>query len=388
MRTLPNPLAEIPWPALSESSRLVLIDLLVHGSSSRADLARQSGVSPASLTRITRSMVSRGLLKDSEAAPSNGLGRPASPVELNVDKGHLVGINLTATELRVARTDLRATVLFEQVIPIGANDPASVADLIAQVTTEQIAVDPSVFAVGVSLAGPVPPHSEVITASPFLGWSQVPLVDLVRRRTGITIVVENDVRALTAAEHWFGAAAGLRNFVLITIGAGVGCGMVVDNRLLDGTGFVGQVGHLPITDSGPFCERGHRGCVRAYLSSGSITRQVASAPGNTDVSYEDVIELAAAGDPVAGQVVNAAGMALGVLIGTVATIVGPEKVLVSGEGITVVPGVLPLVLEHARRTQHWATELAPVEVSPFDGTEWARGAAVVALRRQIERVET
>lgn len=101
------------------------------------------------------------------------------------------------------------------------------------------------MAVGISLAGPVSPHSEIIASSPFLGWTDVPLVRMVQDRTTLPTVVQNDVRALTAAEHWFGAAAGCRDFALITIGAGVGCGLVMDDRLVDGmSGASGQVGHF------------------------------------------------------------------------------------------------------------------------------------------------
>ena len=173
--------------------------------------------------------------------------------------------------------------------------------------------------------------------SPFLDWTGVPLVSLIDDSTGLPTVVENDVRALTAAEHWFGAAAGHRDFVLITIGAGVACGIVVDDRLVDGAaGGSGQIGHLPITEWGPLCERGHRGCVRSYLSSPSIVGQVSAALGR-DVDYHEVLTLAAGGNPVARRVVDEAGRALGTLIGTIAAITAPDKILISGEGVDLAP---------------------------------------------------
>ena len=122
---------------------------------------------------------------------------------------------------------------------------------------------------------------------------------MIRDRTGLPAVVENDVRALTAAEHWFGAAAGCSDFVLVTIGVGVACGIVVDDRLIDGAnGGSGQVGHLPVTEWGPLCERGHRGCVRSYLSSTAIVGQVSAALGR-QVDYDEVLPLAGDGNPVA-----------------------------------------------------------------------------------------
>ncbi len=310
-------------------------------------------------------------------------------MEINVDHGHLIGINLTASEIHLVRTDLRATVLATQYLPIAATDPASVAGQIVSAVSAERRLDPSIMAIGISLAGPVAPGAEVVRMSPFLGWSEVPLTQMVREGTGLPTVVENDVRALTAAEHWFGAAAGIHDFALVTIGSGVGCGIVVNNQLLDSaSGGVGQVGHLPITENGPLCERGHRGCVRSYLSSRSIVGQVVGITGRADLDYDGVLALAAAGDRVAMRVVLDAGNALGVLIGTIAALTGPAKVLISGEGANLLPLVIDVVRQRAAEVQHWTIPEVPIEVVPFTFTEWARGAAVIALRRHIEDTVT
>jgi predicted NBD/HSP70 family sugar kinase len=244
--------------------------------------------------------------------------------------------------------------------------------------------DPASCAVGVSLAGPVSPRSEVVRVSPFLDWSDVPLVDLIRQSTGLPTVVENDVRALTAAEHWFGAAAGCSDFALGTIGSGVACGIVMNDRLIDGaSGGSGQIGHLPITEWGPLCERGHRGCVRSYLASTAIVGQVSAQLGR-QTTYAEILELAAADHPVARRVVNEAGRALGTVIGTIAAITAPSKVLVSGEGVGLAPLVMDIVREHAHAVQHWTLPDVPIEIAPFTFTEWAKGAAVIALRTQLD----
>ena len=373
-----------PFPALSEASRAVLVDLLVHGPQSRADLARRSGLSPASLTRMIRTFVETGTVSESEAASTQRMGRPSQPMDVNVDLAHLIGIKLSADQFDTVSTDLRAKALTQSVIPIPDSRPdvviASMADHIAAAT----AADPLISAVGVSLAGPVSPRSDDVHTSPFLGWSEVPLVSLLEQATGLPVVVENDVRALTAAEHWFGAAAGCTDFVLITIGTGVGCGVVVNDRLVDGiNGGSGQVGHLPISDGGPLCERGHRGCARSYLASSSITRQVSATLGRP-VDYAQVLALAAAGEPVSGRVVAEACRALGTLIGMVVSVTAPAKVILSGEGVPLAAAHLGAVADRVREVQHWTLPDVPIEVAPFTFTEWARGAAVIALRHQLD----
>ena len=90
-----------PFPALSQASRSVLVDLLVHGPASRADLARGPGLSPASLTRITRSLVDAGLVSESDATSPQRTGRPSQPMDVNVDLAHLIGIKLSAEATRI-----------------------------------------------------------------------------------------------------------------------------------------------------------------------------------------------------------------------------------------------------------------------------------------------
>ena len=373
-----------PFPALSEASRSVLVDLLVHGPASRADLARRAGLSPASLTRITRSFVDAGVISESDATSPQRTGRPSQPMDVNVDLAHLVGIKLSGGQLNLVTTDLRGKLLTEHWVPLADTDPETVVATIAEAVAERERSDPSICAVGVSLAGPVSPRSEIVHTSPFLGWTEVPLVAMIRERTGLAAVVENDVRALTAAEHWFGAAAGCRDFVLVTIGVGVACGIVVDDRLIDGAnGGSGQVGHLPITEWGPLCERGHRGCVRSYLSSTAITGQVSAALGRK-VKYDEVLTLAADQNPVARRVVDEAGRALGILIGTIAAVTAPIKVIVSGEGVALASMTLDVTRLHARSVQHWTLPDVPIQVAPFTFTEWAKGAAVIALRHQLD----
>lgn len=105
-----------------------------------------------------------------------------------------------------------------------------------------------------------------------------------------------------------------------------------------------------------------------------------------DLDYNQVMQLAAEGDPVARRVVEDAGRALGVLIGSLAAIAAPEKVLISGEGVTLVPLVKDIIDAAAEAIQHWTVRRVPIQVAVFASTEWARGAAVMALRHQVESI--
>ncbi len=374
-------------PSLSEASRIAVTRLLIHGPASRADLARKLGLSPATLTRITRLLVEDRLVTDSVALaePRVGLGRPSQLMEVNVDRFHLIGIKLSNGQMDLVRTDMRATVLSEQINPAGFQRRRGRHRPGRHGRDGGAVHRPLVKAVGVSLAGPVSPVSEMVGMSPFLGWQQVPLVRRIQERTGLLAVVENDVRALTAAEHWFGAAAGLTDFAMVTVGIGVGCGLVVGDSLVDGTGGGGgQIGHLPVTEYGPLCERGHRGCVRSYLSSSHMLRHAAEGLNTDNVTWERFLELGAEGNAVARRVLLDSARALGTVVGMVAALTAPSKILISGESAGMVPLILSEVLAHAVTIEHWTMPPVPIEVVPFTFTEWARGAAVIALQHLLK----
>jgi predicted NBD/HSP70 family sugar kinase len=306
-------------------------------------------------------------------------------VDVNVDRAHLIGIKLSNGSMNMVRTNMRGAILAETTTPLASNNVDDVVDTVVEAVATECAGDEVVAAVGVSLAGPVSPRSPMVELSPFLGWRGVPLVQLIEARTGLLAVVENDVRALTAVEHWFGAAAGMTDFALITVGLGVGCGLVLNDQMIEGTGGgVGQIGHLHVTDNGPLCEHGHRGCARSYLASTLMIGQAGALLGKPDLSWADLLNHARAGNRIAVRVLSDAARALGTVIGAVAALTAPAKVLISGEGVDMVPLVFDEIRSAAAEIQHWTVAEVPIEVAQFTFTEWARGAAVVALKHTLE----
>ena len=171
--------AGVRFPALSEASRAALVRLLVHGPASRADLARQLRLSAATLTRISRSLEEGDLVRPAENSVPQRLGRPSQAMDVNVDAAHLIGIKLSAGDLNLVRTDMRSTVLNQRTVPLPSRDIQDVVDVIAAAIEAERAIDPSVAAAGLSLAGPVNPLAEIVAQSPFLGWEGIPLSRLV-----------------------------------------------------------------------------------------------------------------------------------------------------------------------------------------------------------------
>jgi predicted NBD/HSP70 family sugar kinase len=378
------------WSALDGSHQRVAVEVLRFGPLPRAQLARRLRLSPGSLTRLTRPLVDAGLLV--EGGPENGprdspehplrTGRPSLPLDVGPSEHRFVGVKITGDTLFAVVTDLRATVLAEHTRPLPGTDPAAVTGAVADVVRLLHADHPGVVGLGVGIGGFVIDRRDVARAH-FLGWHDlVPLADLLHEATGLPAVVDNDVRALTAAEHWFGAGRGLQSLLVITIGAGVGCGIVVHDLVVEGAhGGGGSIGHRPVVSS-VVCEDGHRGCAQGLVSSRAVSGAVAQALGRP-VTYAEALRLAADGHAAARRVVDEAAGALGVLVADIANLIDPELVILTGDGIGLVDVARPAL--DAALEENRKAPLAPVrlDVRPFPFTEWARGAAAVAVQEHV-----
>lgn len=369
------------WPALADAERGVLRELLIHGPLPRAELARRLGASRASLTRVTRALMDHGLVREGDVELRGATGRPSELLVVRHDARHLLGVKLTGDTVFAVVTDLGAHIVAAHEEPIRSREPGAVIDQIAAAHS-RFAEKYDIVACGVALSGDltVVDGRQLVADSGFLGWKNVYLAERLTARLGIPTSAENDVRALTATEHWFGAGVGCSSLALITVGAGVGFGLVVDNRVVTGHhGRAGRLDHLPVDSTGPACGQGHRGCVSALLPNQSIV----DAVGTPGLGFADVVELARDGHVGAVRAFNNAGHALGVLIGTVANALDPEKIVLAGDGLA----VMELAGDEVRATVQGA--LAPgipaptLDVQPFQFDEWARGGAVVGLRTML-----
>lgn len=370
----------VRWTDMGASTKAVVAEILRRGPLARSELARRLGLSPASLTKLTRPLLNDGLLLEEEARQQVGTGRPSRPLEIVAMRHEFIGIKLNRMELFAVRTDLQARVLAKVEGSLRNNSVGEVVTAI-ELAIDRLDPDGSVTDVGISLAGNIRDGETVVRRSVYLDWIDVPLGSLVEMRTGRRTVLSNDVRALTAAQQWFGEGRNSSCFAVLTVGKGVGCGMVVNNRVVSGyDGHAGLASHLPIKEAGPLCRLGHRGCATSYLSSGAITRALAVLEEGRGRSFDECLSLAQEGHAAALRVFTDACEALGVLMAYVVNLIGPDRIVLSGEGIglyRVAPGVTQ---EAMIRYLHAEASPFEVVVAPFAFTEWARGAAVAVIQ--------
>jgi predicted NBD/HSP70 family sugar kinase len=362
-------------------TRDLVLTVLIHGPISRRDLAERLGVSAPTLTRLSAPLVDSGLLVAADETLGGRLGRPARPLDIVTDGHDFIGVKLAGDTIHAVRTDLRAKVLDSADAPLQTHAPDAVVDAIHELVTGIADLD-SVSAVGISLGGSTPDH-HVVTRAPFLGWTDVPLAAMATERLGRPTVVENDLTALTVAELWFGDGRDIENFAVITIGAGVGYGLVTHRRLVTSPDAgVGLVGHYPVDPEGPWCADGHRGCADTMLSINGVRSQAAVAL-RRDVSYDEVLDLAEDGDPAASAIVRQSSLALGRLVAAVANLTMSQRIFLSGEGIRLASVGLVHLREGVARDRDPNASPVDLVIQPYDSDLWARGAASVAIQQYL-----
>lgn len=371
-----------PWARLAPSTRRVALEVLLHGPLARIELANRLDLSTASLTRITKPLVEDGVLHELPDVSTGAGGRPQQPLDIDPGLQHFAGIKLTGETAHGVLTDLRAGIVAAESVELASKQPEDVVEVLARLVERLSGAGPAVSAVGVGLGGVVSDFS-CVGRAPFLDWRDVELGALLGTRLGCPAAIANDLEALMEAEHWFGDGRDVEQFAVLTIGASVGGGLVIHDRLVTSPDAgIGLLGHFPIDPLGPACPEGHRGCAHSMLSIESIQLQASLALGR-HVGYAEVLDLAAAGDPVASGVVDNAARGFGVLIAAVANIALPERIILTGEGIRLAEVGWDRLLAGITASRNPAASPLDVRVLPDDPMLWARGAASVAIQRTV-----
>ncbi|MEV6843634.1 ROK family transcriptional regulator [Actinoplanes sp. NPDC051411] len=376
--------------AFAPAVTAVFTTVLTEGPLSRVALARRLDLSAGAVTKAARPLIEMGYIEELAATERTGpgAGRPASPLAIRADREFFVGVKITGDELIGVVCDLRAEVRTAAHRRLAVPDVDQVLTELGELVDELLDGPGDYRAgtrrLGLAISGDVDRSTGLVRYSPFLRWHDVPLQERAEKITGLTVTVENDVKALTTAEHWFGEGVGAESFALVTVGAGIGCGLVIGGRLVSGShGVAGEIGHIGIDVNGPACYCGSRGCVEAIAGADAIVRQAREAAGRPGLTFEDAVALARGGDGPVGAVFARAGDAIGSGIAAVANLVGPARIVVSGEGVEAYDLYEPHIRAGFQRQAFGAAADCPLSIRQLPFEQWARGAAAVSIKALV-----
>jgi glucokinase len=296
------------------------------------------------------------------------------------------GSTLRALSTAPTQAESGATAVVDRLVDLAQR---TIAETTREVPGAEIA------GVGVGAPGPLDTKSGIVLLTPNLGWVNMPLRQIIHERLGLQTALDNDANCAVLGEWWVGAARGARNAIGITIGTGIGGGLVLDGRLYHGASDVaGEIGHTTIDTDGRRCKCGNYGCLEAYASGPNIAvRAVEALEAGADsllsrivggelsrITAQTVYEAAQEGDELALEVVNDTAKFLGAGIANLLNVFNPEVVVVCG-GVTLAGDHLfvPLRREVARRAFKPAVQACRIVPGELINTAGVYGAAKVFL---------
>jgi predicted NBD/HSP70 family sugar kinase len=315
----------------------VFRELTTLGITSRAEIARRTGLSASTVSAIIAELQRDGLVTEQEGIDGPGPrgGRPASGIALHRRAGVAVGVDFGKRHLAVAVCDLSHQVLAEIWREMDEDYPADLGleqarELIRSSLADAGAADETAVGLGIGLPGPVHAVTGTLGSSTILpGWSGVRLGD-VERHFELPVYIDNDANLGARAESIWGAGRGADPVVYLKVATGIGSGLIAGGYVLTGAGgTAGEIGHINVVEQGDICRCGSRGCLETVASTPSVARMIERALGET-LEIEDVIGRARAGDLACARALADAGRYIGVATATLCNLFNPQLIAVGG----------------------------------------------------------
>jgi predicted NBD/HSP70 family sugar kinase len=368
----------------------LLSKLFFDGPLSRHELSSLTGLSAATVSNVTGELIEERLIVEAGLIDSDG-GRPRVLLRVDPHYGHVIGIDVGETGVKVELFDLSMTALsaVEHPLPSIRPDPATVVAQIAAALREVIAQagveESNVIGVGIGVPGAVEqgpadaadPGAAVRVHAQTIGWDAVPFGTLLRDSDiTLPLYIENGAKTQGQAEMWFGAGRGCGHAVIVLIGSGVGAAVITDGNTYRGaTSSAGEWGHTTIAYGGRTCRCGAKGCLEAYVGAESILDRYRQARGGRAVAGVDeqgsldALIAAAGRSKTAAKVLQETAGYLGAGIANLINLFNPERIVLGGWaglalGAKLLPDIRAAAKEQALRHAYGQTSIELCELGP------------------------
>jgi predicted NBD/HSP70 family sugar kinase len=371
---------------LKAINRVAILNVIrSHGAIARTDIAQLTGLSPAAVTGLTAELIEDGLVVAKQEGASRGGRRPIL-LALDSQGAYVVGIKLAEENATLALTDLNAEIVTKRTVMLTDRTPQAVSHLLAtsvEGLLEAAHINRNrLLGVGVGLAGVIDSQAGLCRVSPHNGWREVPFARLLEDELDCIVHLDNNVNTLTRVEQLYGLGQHVRDFLIITIGRGIGMGIVANGQVYRGArGGGGEFGHMVVDPDGFVCGCGNRGCLETFVAEPWLLYR-ARLRGLDVLTPEELVAAAQVGNGAARDVLAEGGRVLGCAIASVVNLLNPALILISGEGLRVGDFLLVPMREAAQK--HMFGQLAEdvvIRVEPLSDDTWARGAASLVLGR-------
>jgi predicted NBD/HSP70 family sugar kinase len=353
---------------------------------SRLELAASTGLSVATVSRITRDLVRRRVLLE-VAAPRAALGRPTRGLELNGASGRVIGISLLYPVLRAVVLNLRGEILRESSAPITWNrGPGGVLGPLRKAVQSLARGTPRLAAVGLALPGQWDPARGVSLTYPRLPqWREVPVRRHLEDWAGVPATLIGYAPSMAVAEQAARTGALPRNLITVEVAENIAMGAIVNGEVLQGaSGNAGELGHITVDPSGPICYCGAKGCLESRATTSAVLDELRD---RRKVSYEDVVRLARDGDSYSARLLGRVARMLGIGLATALNLFNPEVLVLNGRffeaGELVSVPTRAAIQEHAIPS---TLKRLSIEHSKLGLQAAPLGAGLVAIREAVRQL--
>ncbi|MDX6641656.1 MAG: hypothetical protein QOF12_2667 [Solirubrobacteraceae bacterium] len=377
--------------ALREMNRLRVLEAVRSGGrTSRADVARRTGLARSTVSTLVADLQSAGIVvervEDDRDRATRRNGRPPTILTLNPSAGAVLGIRLDHPIVTVAVADLDHTILAEATRAVNVDEAGAEALDCAAELAEEVLHDAGIardqlLGAGVGLAGPLDRDSGTVAGTGVLpGWRGLNVADELAARLGVPVHVDNDANLGALAEAVLGAGRGSRELAYVMVSSGVGCGLVLDGRLYRGAGgTAGEIGHVLVDERGPMCRCGNRGCLETYAGGDALVELLRRSHGD-DVTIGSIVALALAGDPGATRAIADAGTFVGRAVAALCNYLSLERIVVGGDVAAAGELLLTPLREAVRRfALPTAAERVEIVAGELQGRAEMLGALVLVV---------
>ncbi|MDK2945735.1 MAG: hypothetical protein PWP02_442 [Thermosipho sp. (in: thermotogales)] len=258
------------------NEKLILRTIYNNKKIDRASIAKITGLSPASVTKITAGLISKGMVLEVGSAKSSG-GRSPILLSLNPHYGQFLGVKIGVGYVELVITDFIGNILENQRCEIEVFEPTLIINLIEEhwnnfSTNRNV----QLLGIGVAVSGVVDSKEGIVRDSFLLGWRDVHIAKMLKKVFKCEVLVMNDVDSFAMGHLWLGKTGKYSNSVVITLGVGIGGSLIIDGKIHTAKGGVGEIGHMTVVQDGSLCTCGSRGCLEAEASFEALVKKIAN----------------------------------------------------------------------------------------------------------------
>lgn len=322
----------------SVNKSLILNQIRLNQPISRAEIAKQTKLTPPTVSAIVKELINENLVKETELGQSKG-GRKPTMLQINHQGHYIVGIDIGPSMIHSLLTDMAGNKLKSNSYALDKSlSETEFLNTLKIITNEMLNNAPSkehVIGIGVAMHGVVNVTSGTSLFAPNLQLKNIPIKSFLEEECQKVVYVENDARAMALGESWFGKHIEQGPILAINLSTGVGAGLIINGELYHGfTDIAGEVGHMTIDINGPICECGNKGCFQTFATGNAIVREAnRNSNSNQYASAEEVFQEASKGNTHCIQALEKTATYIGIALTNLIHIMNPSLIVLGG-GVT------------------------------------------------------